>query len=106
MENKEFYEKLLAYEQEGKILYAVKRVNMPDRFFRIKIGNKRYFCLHTSIVDFASIIEQKAASGDFLSQSMIEERLHCSGTKIADLVNKGKYVIIVRGNKFYIKKDW
>lgn len=105
--NENFYNNLLEYEKQGKILFGARTVSMPEKFFRIKIGvPNRYLSLHIDIVDFVKEIEDMIESKNLYTQNMLEQELQCTNTKIVNLVNKGEYEMINRGFKLYLKKDW
>lgn len=104
MSNKEFYEKILAYEAEGKLLFMPKVV--PDDFIRIIIDT-RSLGIHKSIYDFGQTLIYKADNAQFFTQKMLERYIGKSASVVMRLLLEGKYALIKRNwTKFYIKKDW
>ena len=103
--NKEFYEDLLRYEKEGKVLFMPRTI--PYEHFKVHVG-KKTLTVHISLVDFGREILDKVESHDFFSENLIESYLGKSITYVNKMVEQGEYIRIVRGKglKFYVKKDW
>ena len=103
--NKEFYEALLKYESEGKLLFMPKRI--PSDFFKINMYKKN-IALHTSLIDFSQEIKDKVDSHNFFTQRGLEMYINKSLSYVNRLVRDGEYIRLIEGQglKFYLKKDW
>lgn len=105
MSNKEFYEKLLQYEDNGQIKFLPKV--LENDYLRLQVG-KKVMAIHLSAVEFARDIKSKERNHQFFTQATLESYLDRTHPFIERAVREGEYVRIVRGKsaKFYIKKDW
>lgn len=104
MENREFYEKILKYEAEGRLIFMPRSI--PDDFVKITIDT-RSLGIHKSIYNFGETLIHKADNAQFFTQKMLERYIGKSSSVILRLLHEGEYVLIKRNwTKFYIKKDW
>lgn len=99
MSNKEFYDLLLQYEHEGKVIF-MPRV-LPSRFYKVLVG-KRHIAVNMDIFEFGKEIEDK-----LFSQQTLEQHIGKSNSVVKRMIAEGEYIRITRSTfKFYIKKDW
>lgn len=99
MKNKEFYELLLQYEAEGKVIF-MPRV-LPSRFYKVLVG-KKHIAVNMDIFEFGKEIEKR-----LFSQQSLEQHIGKSNSVVKRMIAEGEYIKITRSTfKFYIKKDW
>lgn len=104
MGNREFYEKILKYEAEGRLIFMPRIV--PEDFVKITIDT-RSFGIHKSIYHFGGTIISKADTHQFFTQKMLERYIGKSAPVVLRLLHEGEYALIKRNmTKFYIKKTW
>jgi len=105
MSNKEFYEKILEYEQAGLLMFMPKTIN-SKLFTKVTIDT-RSIGLSNEIYEFGNEILKKVADKQFFTQKLLEQHLMKSNPVIMRLLYEGEYELVKRNmTKFYIKKDW
>lgn len=106
MSNKEFYEKILKYEEEGLLVFTPSKGFSWSGYIKIPIG-KRTIATHASISQFAAEIMKKIDTNQLFTQQTLEAYIKKSASVVMRLIYEGKYVRIKNNwSKFYIKKDW
>lgn len=111
MSNKEFYEKILQYEQDGLLMFSPKAY--PSNFVKMRIMPSSHISISADIIDFAKEISEKVQNNQFFTQKALESHLGVSASVLMRLVIEEDYIRFSRGSgdenkkrKFYIKKDW
>lgn len=106
MSNKEFYEKILKYEEEGLLVFTPSKGFSWSGYIKIPIG-KRTIAIHTSAHDMASQMLEKITNNQFFTQQTLEGYIKKTAPVVMRLLLEGKYIQLKRSiTKFYIKKDW
>ena len=106
MSNKEFYEKILEYEEEGLLVFTPSKGFSWRGFIKIPIG-KRTIAIHNDISQFAGEMITKMKDNQFFTQQTLEGYIKKTAPVVMRLVLEGEYIRIKRSiTKFYIKKDW
>lgn len=106
MSNKEFYEKIIDYEQSKLVIFTPSTGFSWKNFVKIPIG-KRTIAVHISISQFAAEIMKKIGTNQLFTQQTLEAYIKKSASVVIRLTYEGEYIRIKRNwSKFYIKKDW
>lgn len=106
MSNKEFYEKILKYEEEGLLVFTPSKGFSWSGYIKIPIG-KRTIAVHISISQFAAEIMRKIGTNQLFTQQTLEAYIKKSASVVMRLIYEGEYIRIKNNwSKFYIKKDW
>ena len=105
MSNKEFYEKILEYEEAGLPLFMPRTID-NTKFIRVNIDT-RNIAISKLIYEFSTEILKKVEEKQFFTQKLLEIHLGKSNMVIMRLLYEGEYQLLKRNmTKFYIKKDW
>lgn len=106
MSNREFYEQILKYEEEGLLVFTPSKGFSWSGYIKIPIG-KRTIAIHASISQFAAEIMKKIGTNQLFTQQTLEGYIKKTAPVVMRLLLEGKYIQLKRSiTKFYIKKDW